>query len=171
MADSKRLARLSKVFNNVCSGSERITKQNARLFLEAIYTQSDAVNCVERLCARDQAGLRALQDALFSEASTDFFNDLFSKLCTFLSTPTISNIHGGQYLGRVIKHVLYPTVFWNEILDAFQRGTLNLNGEVPFGWLLVQALTALPPELDDCADYHTAADDTTAAHRLLKFAS
>ncbi len=171
MADSKRLARLSKVFNNVCSGSERITKQNARLFLEAIYTQSDAVNCVERLCARDQAGLRALQDALFSEASTDFFNDLFSKLCTFLSTPTLSNIHGGQYLGRVIKHVLYPTVFWNAILDAFKRGTLNLDGEVPFGWLLVQALTALPPELDDCADYHAAADDTSVVNRLLKSAS
>src|SRR5258707_6896125 len=118
MADSKRLARLSKVFNNVCSSSECITKQNARLFLEAIYTQSDAVNCVERLCARDQAGLRALQDALFSELSTDFFNDLFSNLFTFLSTPTLSNIHAGRYLVRVIKHVLYPPVFWNAIFVA-----------------------------------------------------
>src|SRR5258708_1629395 len=168
MADSKRLARLFKVFDNVCSGSDRITKQNARLFLEAIYTQSDAVNCVERLCARDQTGLRALQAALFSETSTDFFNDPFSKLCTFLSTPTLSNIHDGQYLGRVIKHVLCPTVFWNAILDAFKQGTLNLDGEVAFGWLLVQVLTAPPPELDNCADYHAAADDSSVVNRLLK---
>ncbi|KAF8321989.1 P-loop containing nucleoside triphosphate hydrolase protein [Cantharellus anzutake] len=168
MADSRRLARLSKVFDSVCSGKASIKKDNARLFLEAMYSQSDAVSCVERLCSRDQTGLRALQAALFSEATPDFFNDPVSKLCLFLSSPALSNIHGGSYLGRVIRHVLSPTVFWNAILSTFKQGRLNADGEVTVGWFLVQVLTVPPPELGDCAYYHAATDDAAVINRLLK---
>ncbi|KAF8321990.1 uncharacterized protein EI90DRAFT_3292574 [Cantharellus anzutake] len=156
MANSRRLARLSKVYDDVCSGKALVKEENARLFLEAIYSQSDVT------------GLNALQTALFSEATPDFFNDPVSKLCLFLSSPALSNIHGGSYLGRVIGRLLHPTVFWNAILNTLKQGALNADGEAAVGWILVQVLTVPSPELGDRACYHAAAEDTVVIDRLLK---
>lgn len=170
-ADASRLARLARVFEQICSGKTPLTVSNYGHFLEAIYSSPDPPACVSRLLGYDQTGLEALQKSLRFDASPKFLNGHATKLCLFLSAPDVADIHGGKYVQNILVRALSPPIFFNALLSAFRQRELTPEADAAVGWLLLQIVTKLPDDTPDYEDLRRVSEDEWILEQLLKSSS
>ncbi|KIM44994.1 hypothetical protein M413DRAFT_25383 [Hebeloma cylindrosporum] len=154
---------LNKVLNGILFGKTVLRADNAKHFLEAICAQPDAVTCLDKLIA-SKSGLSALQQAMHSDRSTNFFNKHASDLLAFLQAPHLKIINGGDYLHDIVLKIVDPPIFWNPFKKAFLDENLNEKAQLSFGWLLLQ-LCSLPSDL--ATPYRTHDDTPTIVQTLL----
>ncbi|EFI27390.1 CbxX/CfqX family protein [Coprinopsis cinerea okayama7 len=163
MASSTRVAKLTKIFDTICDGKTAITAYNGPQFIEAIYSHTDPIACLNKL-ATGKEGKNALQSAIRYKLDTGTLNGSSAALLNFLSNPDFASIGEGQLLRGIVLKIADPPIFWNALQKAFVDGNLNDQGSRAFAWLLFQ-LVSLPKESSD--SYRSDAQLTTILAKLL----
>ncbi|KZT25311.1 P-loop containing nucleoside triphosphate hydrolase protein [Neolentinus lepideus HHB14362 ss-1] len=143
MDATNRSAKLWKTLNNLIEGKVPVTRQNYLLFLEAIYTATDVVSCIDRVL-QGPKGATCLQESMRIDLTATFLNGAATKFLQSVSKPELEAIGGGAYLERVVMSITEPPIFWRSFQDAFSIGQLQDDAQVCFSWLLLQ-LVLLPP--------------------------
>ncbi|KAF8159698.1 P-loop containing nucleoside triphosphate hydrolase protein [Crassisporium funariophilum] len=138
-----RASRLSKIFHSVLFGKETLKTHNTILFIEALYSQPDAVVCVDKIIA-SKTGLSAIQTAIRSDLSLRFLNRHASAILTFFQAPDLKIINGGEHLKEILLRLVEPPTFWAYFRDAFLSGSLDDSAQQSFGWLLLQLCSFSP---------------------------
>ena len=167
-SDSGRATKLSRFFNAVLRGDLPLrTSQNAVTFIEALCDQPDPPTTIEKIIS-STAGLSSLRACLRLNASTAFQNGSATALLQYIQSPDLKIILGGDYLHRVIIHIVDPPIFWNTFLSSFRVGQLSADAQQCFGCLLHE-LMCLPSE--NVNSYLTIAQDSTTQQVLLESSS
>lgn len=143
--DPRRAKRLNDLFFTILSGKEKISQNNAPLFLEAIYSRPEPAACLNKIIA-SQFGLEAIQQALWSKSDAQFINDRASPLIAYFQAPELKVINGGQYLNDIILKVAEPPMFWDACRQLFLARQIQEGAQLSVGWLLLQ-LCCLPTDL------------------------
>ncbi|KAJ7475849.1 P-loop containing nucleoside triphosphate hydrolase protein [Mycena latifolia] len=161
--DPARRNRLNKLLNDILQGKQKLTAQNNPLFLEAICTHPDAIACFNDIISRP-AGLTSIQESMWFDLTTKFFNSRATELLTYLQTPTLSNIGGGSFIHQIILKIMDPPIFWTQFTLAFRAGQLEDSAQRCFAWLLLHMLTTVS---DLSNPYLDLAQDSTLMDRIL----
>ena len=160
-----RSGRLRSVFKKIVAGEENLVNlQQSRLFIQAICDQSEPVRCIENLISSPK-GLSALQDALHLDISPAAFKTYAFPIIRYLQAPELKRICAGEFLQRIILHIVDPPVFWNALVSAHKAGRLEEAGVQCFSWLLLQ-LVSLP--VDKASPYRELAKDSAVQSPLLE---
>ncbi|KAM0712386.1 hypothetical protein Q7P37_011481 [Cladosporium fusiforme] len=163
-AASRRIAQLKKIFYSHISG-ERSPKsaKDAKLFLEAISTQENKANCIERLVASKQA-LESLQLALRFDVTTAFLNATLKDFLDFLKDPSVAQLCGRELLKKILVIIVRPETLWTSLVSAHSKSQLTPAGQLSFAWLLLELVswTENPP-----IDVESTARDLTKRRSFL----
>ncbi|GAB7348917.1 hypothetical protein MBLNU459_g7605t2 [Dothideomycetes sp. NU459] len=135
-----RTARLSSYFNSVVRG-KRIIKAptDAKLYLEAICTQEDHAECMEKLYASPPA-LDALHTALRFDISPAFVNGPLECLILVLAEPSLKQICGGDLVRKLVTVMVEPPTVWHALVQHHGNKILTERSERAFAWLLLELL-------------------------------
>ncbi|TFK48386.1 P-loop containing nucleoside triphosphate hydrolase protein [Heliocybe sulcata] len=128
-------------------GKESLTRRNHQLFLEAIYTATDIVSCVDKII-QGPKGLACLQASMRIDSTATFFNGAAAKLLQAISKSELGEIGGGVYLQQVVLSITEPPIFWRAFKEAFLIGELQGDAQVCFSWLLLQLVLLPSPACD-----------------------
>ncbi|EIN07312.1 P-loop containing nucleoside triphosphate hydrolase protein [Punctularia strigosozonata HHB-11173 SS5] len=158
-----RLDRLSKLFENILRGRDKVGKQNYTTFLEAMCTQPDPPTCINKICS-SSCGLSSLQSAMRVELSPTFCNGRGAEVIQYLTCQELTVIGGGELLKQVLLAIVEPSFFWSAYVTAFRQGKLSENSQHAFAWLLLQ-LVSLPDE--QSVPYRELAEDGSLVQALL----
>ncbi|KAK0239336.1 P-loop containing nucleoside triphosphate hydrolase protein [Armillaria nabsnona] len=144
--DGGRVARLSKLFDNVLRGRQTLTYPSQySQFLEAFCLQPDPPVCIDKIIASN-VGLSSLQNAFWSNISLPFLNGSATDALLYLQAPRIKTISSGQFLTKILQAIAEPPIFWNAFVGAFKAKQLSEKGQKCFAWLLLQ-LILIPSEV------------------------
>ena len=158
-----RAERLHGMLNKFLSGERAVVKQNTRLFLEAFCSQSNAVRTVERLL-RSNSGLKALQSALFSDASSSFLNAQPTDLLLYIQDRDLALVGGGSLLRDVLLSIVDPPIFWDAFVEAHRGKTLTKRAVQCFAWLLLQLIHL---STESASSFYATAQDDSIQQSLL----
>ncbi|KAK0188464.1 P-loop containing nucleoside triphosphate hydrolase protein [Armillaria mellea] len=137
--DGGRVARLSKLFENVLRGRQTLTfPSQYSQFLEAFYLQPDPPVCIDKIIASN--------NAFWSNISVPFLNDSATNALLYLQAPRIKTISSGQFLAKILQAIVEPPIFWDAFVGAFKAKQLSEKGQKCFAWLLLQ-LILIPSEV------------------------
>lgn len=166
MDNDARINRLNKLFHSTIRGQTPVTgsRANAAHFLEALCVQPEPVTCVHKI-VMGEAGLASFQSAMFMQLSVEFFNNLATRVLTYLQQPELADVGGGQMLRQVLLKIVEPSIFWRAFSEAFCSGTLSENAQLSFAWLTLQ-LVSLPG--DEATTYRKEAQDPSIIKSLLE---
>src|SRR5205085_10934903 len=132
-----RSGKLRSIFKKIVAGEENLVHlHQSRLFIQAICDQSEPVRCIENLISSPK-GLSALQCALHMDISPAAFKTSAIPIIRYLQAPELKIICAGEFLQRVILHIVDPPVFWNALVSAHKAGRLEETGMRCFSWLLL----------------------------------
>jgi hypothetical protein len=160
-----RSVRLRSFFKKIVTGEESLVNlQQSKLFIQAICDQSEPVRCIENLIS-SQKGLSALQCALHLDISPAAFKTCAIPIIRYLQAPELKIICTGEFLQRIVLHIVDPPVFWNAFVSAHKAGRLEEAGVQCLSWLLLQ-LVSLPA--DKASPYHELAKDSAVQSPLLE---
>ena len=162
--DSSRAAKLSKYFNSVIRGERTLKSlKDGELFIESLCGQSDPATSIEKLLSQPQ-GLESLQTCMRLDVSPKFCNGKALALFKYLQDPKLKVICAGEFLQRVIKHIVEPPIFWNAFVQSYRDGSLVQDAQQCFGWLLLE-LISLP--YHKCKKYLEVAREPHIQNSLL----
>ncbi len=162
--DSSRATKLSRFFNSVIRGER--TLKNAKdgdLFIESLCGQSDPATGIEKVISQSH-GLSSIQACMRLDVSARFLNGQATALLQYIQDPALKAICGGDFLQRLILHMVEPPIFWNAFVRSYREGCLSLDAQQCFGWLLLE-LISLPP--DKRTKYQELARETSIQGPLL----
>ena len=162
--DSSRVAKLSRFFISIIHG-DRILKsiKDGELFIESLCGQSDPATAIEKIISQPQ-GLASVQTCMRLDVSARFFNGSATKLLQYIQDPALRAICGGEFLQRVILHIAEPPIFWNAFAQSYRDGSLSLDAQQCFGWLLLELLSLFR---DKGTNYLEVARETSIQDSLL----
>lgn len=142
--EGARAAKLAKLFDTVLTGKTKISPHNSQLFLEAVRTRPDAVQCVYQL-ESSAAGKDSLRSAFWYSLTVPFIEAHATPVFQyFQQDAAIAEINNGQLLQGILNMIVNPPIFWNFFRQQFIAKSLSQQAEISFGWLLLQ-LISLPP--------------------------
>lgn len=168
ISDPARATKLAKFFNSILYGDQTLkTAQNGVLFIESLCDQPDPPSCIEKVISSSH-GLSSVQACIRFNAAPAFQNGPATNLIRYIQCPALKKILGGDYLHRVILHIVEPPIFWNAFLLSFRNGSLHVDAQQCFGWLLHE-LICLPPE--QTITYRALAQDSSIQGLLLSSSS
>jgi len=98
------------------------------------------------------------------DTSLTFLNGSATSFLDYIQAPDLKMISGGEFLRQIILKIVEPPIFWTPFTRAYKAGTLEMNGQRSFAWLLLQ-LIALPA--DEAKPYRTLAEDPSILNSLL----
>ena len=166
--DPARATKLAKFFNSILYGDQTLkTAQNGVLFIESLCAQPDPPTCIEKVISSPH-GLSSVQACMRMNAAPSFQNGPATNLIRYIQCPALKIILGGDYLHRVLRHIVEPPIFWNAFLLSFRNGFLDVDAQQCFGWLLHE-LICLPPE--QTITYRILAQDSSIQRLLLDSSS
>lgn len=166
--NSGRTAKLAKFFNSVVYGDLQLkTALDGNRFIEAVCDQPDPPSCIEKIIS-SPAGLQSIRQSLRINASASFHNGPATALLGYIQSPALKIIMEGDYLRRVIRHVVEPPIFWNAFLLSFRNGLLDTDGQLCFGWLLHELVSL---SLENGSSYLIVAEDASVQTLLLDSSS
>lgn len=138
---SRRQARLTKVFYDVCDGKKSIgTVHEAGLFLESLRSHPSPIKCVEKLLSAD-LGLQKMRFAITVSLEQHFITSSVIPFLTFIDEPNLKVLADGKLLEKIILEFLDPPNFWLSLLDLFFQDSLDVQGLAALGWLTLEALS------------------------------
>ncbi len=162
--DSSRATKLSRFFNSVIHGERTLKNvKDGDLFIESLCGQSDPATGIEKVISQSQ-GLSSIQACMRLDVSARFLNGQATALLQYIQDPTLKAICGGDFLQRLILHIAEPPIFWNAFVRSYREGSLSLDAQQCFGWLLLE-LISLPP--GKCTKYQEIARETSIQGSLL----
>lgn len=126
--DERRTARLNSHLQSVLRGNKTVNSQQKDLFIEAVYSQTDPVLCINGIIA-SKVGLPSLQAAMRFDLGPAFLNGHATALLVYLQKPEIQGIDGGRFIDQVLLAIVEPPIFWSAFSRAFQTGILEANGQ------------------------------------------
>lgn len=163
--DPLKQSRLRTLFNRVLSGEQEISGlRSSKLFIEAFCDQPDPVQCIQRLISSPR-GLPALQSALRSDVTADFFNTSATALIRYIQARELGFICQGTFLRDFILVITDPPIFWDAFVKTQQLGKLKLEAVNCFAWLLLQ-LVSLPT--DKSQAYYVIGKDPSIQKALIE---
>ncbi|KAF2095349.1 P-loop containing nucleoside triphosphate hydrolase protein [Rhizodiscina lignyota] len=152
--DRGRLEFLDRFFTLVLHGKRTVSDpRNAKLYIEAICSQTDPLICTERLNA-SSAALSALHKSVTYDLSPKFLNSSVAELLGFLSSPSLRSVCNGQFLRRILSCIVDPPTLWNALLQAQTERKLERHAIQRLAWLVWQLLCfgdCGPDSLEDTA--------------------
>ncbi|KAI3528554.1 ATPase [Colletotrichum abscissum] len=155
--DSARASRLLKVFRDVTKGGKAIyTAVEARLFLEAVRTNTSPAACLEIITASEVAR-NAISNSIRIDSSISFMRAHVIPFIAYLSDPGVKMMYGGQLLHQVLLIIAYPPALWGKLLSAFRESQLTEDELQVFAWLCFE-LSGLSDSIID-----TIVEDITNA--------
>ncbi|KAF2277903.1 P-loop containing nucleoside triphosphate hydrolase protein [Westerdykella ornata] len=161
----KRLVRLTKLFNGVINGHRELKSiADGARFLEALYAQESATNCVERIVAA-QGGISAVAKAFRLSRESDFLNGPATSTLRYLADPSLKQLYGGTFLHRIIEAIVEPPTFWNTLCESHFAGSLSQAATHAFAWLLLEILSA--PAVEGFPDVRSVAEQVTSNESLI----
>ena len=168
-----RSARLARFFDLVLRGKRALHgSTDGNLFLEAICSQADHANCIEKLAASAE-GMNSLRKALrFDCESALFLNGFGTSFIRYLAEdPAVKEMLGGKLLQRVLIVVVDPPTVWNALTESHEAGRLDENAEFAFAWLLLELVSWSDNQPTDF--FHIAKQKVTEQNKfcLLRAAS
>lgn len=147
--DNKRKGRLHWCFNQTIEGKEDVLSSNhAKRFLEAVCSENDPVACLSRIISSKQ-GLPALQKALRTDVSPNFFNSSTYEFLVLLQNPQVAVTCNGEILLTIIRHLVKDTIFWTEFVKHAESRKLNTGALNTFAWFLLRLLSSSDEHLTD----------------------
>jgi len=159
--------KLYAVLMRTVKGEQPITTaQDAKLFLEAVFSQTEPVTCVELIISNTH-GIPAFQTALHSDISLNQLNGPISDLLKYFQSTSLKLAGGGMYLEHVIRAFAQPPILWTAPLQAHKARRLDDDAVRGFAWLF-QRLLYLPKE--DVSTYVASAMDPLVVTPLLESA-
>ncbi|KAJ3939835.1 uncharacterized protein N0V96_009822 [Colletotrichum fioriniae] len=133
--DSARASRLLKVFRDVTKGGKAIyTASEARLFLEAVRTNTSPAACLEIITASEVAR-NAISNSIRIDSSISFMRAHVIPFIAYLSDPAVKMMYGGQLLHQVLLIIAHPPALWGNLLSAFRESQLTEDELQVFAWL------------------------------------
>ncbi|KAK1470006.1 ATPase [Colletotrichum melonis] len=155
--DPARAPRLLKVFRDVTKGGKAIyTAVEARLFLEAVRTNTSPAACLEIITASEVAR-NAISNSIRIDSSISFMRTHVIPFIAYLSDPGVKMMYGGQLLHQVLLIIAYPPALWGKLLSAFRESQLTEDELQVFAWLCFE-LSGLSDSIID-----TIVEDITNA--------
>ncbi|KAK1708568.1 ATPase [Colletotrichum lupini] len=155
--DPARASRLLKVFRDVTKGGKAIyTAVEARLFLEAVRTNTSPAACLEIITASEVAR-NAISNSIRIDSSISFMRAHVIPFIAYLSDPGLKMMYGGQLLHQVLLIIAYPPALWGKLLSAFRESQLTEDELQVFAWLCIE-LSGLSDSIID-----TIVEDITNA--------
>ncbi|KAF6807115.1 AAA family ATPase [Colletotrichum sojae] len=155
--DPRRASRLLKVFRDVTKGEQAITTPaNARLFLEAVRTNSSPVTCLE-IITSSSAAQNAIRNGIRIDSSLPFIKTQILPFIAFLSDPGVKMVCNGQLLHQILQLIVQPPVVWGNILRAYRDCRLDEEDLQVLAWLCFE-LASFPGK-----DYDGIIDDISSA--------
>ena len=133
------------------------------MFIEALCDQPDPPTCIEKVISSPE-GLPAVQTCLRFNASASFHNGPATNLLRYIQDSELSIVLGGDYIHRVVSHIVKPPIFWNGFLQSFRAGLLEPAAQECFGWLLYELIRLAH---EDVGPYLAIAEDPTIQAMLL----
>ena len=111
VSDPARAIKLARFLNSILYGDQSLKNfQNGVTFIEAICGQPDPPTCIEKVISSPH-GLTSLQACMRFNAAPSFQNGPATKLIQYIQCPTLKIILGGNYLHRIILHIIEPPIF------------------------------------------------------------
>ncbi|OHW97711.1 AAA family ATPase [Colletotrichum incanum] len=162
-SDPRRASRLSKVFRDVTNGGRAITTAaDARLFLEALRTNSSPAACLELITASDVAK-DAVRHSIRIESSTSFVQKHVIPFIAYLSDPGVKMVYNGELLHQLLLIIAQPPVFWSNLLQIYRASHLTEEELCVFAWLCFELASLSDNGLN------TIVGDISAALELAPF--
>ena len=162
--DTSRAAKLYKFFNSVIRGDRTLKNiKDGALFIESLCEQPDPATAIEKVISQSQ-GLISIQACMRLDVSAGFFNGPATTLLQYIQDQALKAICGGDFLQRLILHIVEPPIFWNAFVRSYREGCLSSDAQQCFGWLLLE-LISFP--LDQCTYYLEIARETSIQNSLL----
>jgi hypothetical protein len=151
-AAEKRLIGLTKLLNVVIHGNRELNSLgDGKRFLEALSAQKDASRCVESIAA-SKSGLPAIGKAFRFSGDSAFLNGSATSVLRYLADPTVKQLHGGNFLHRILEQIVQPPTFWTTFVQAHLDQALSEDATLAFAWLLLEILRDLSGDLPDVRD-------------------
>ncbi|KAK1478879.1 ATPase [Colletotrichum tamarilloi] len=155
--DPARASRLLKVFRDVTKGGKAVSTVNeARLFLEAVRTNTSPAACLEIIMASEVAR-NAISNSIRVDLSISFMKAHVIPFIAYLSDPEVKMMYGGQLFHQVLLIIAHPPALWKNLLSAFQGFQLTEDELQVFAWLCFE-LSGLSDSIID-----TIVEDVTNA--------
>ncbi|KAF1835315.1 P-loop containing nucleoside triphosphate hydrolase protein [Decorospora gaudefroyi] len=168
-AVAKRAQQLTKLFHGVIHGHRELkSAADGNRFLEALCSQEDASKSVECLIA-SVAGLSSVAKAFRFSRDSAFLNGPATSVILHLAQPEIKQLYSGQFLHRVLEHIVQPPTFWNTLVEAHSARILSPEGTHALAWLLLEILHSRSenaPDVRDVAERITKAESLISADSL-----
>ncbi|KAF2649460.1 P-loop containing nucleoside triphosphate hydrolase protein [Lophiostoma macrostomum CBS 122681] len=166
--EAKRLARLTKWFNSMIHGNREMkSAADGKRFLEALCAQEDASKCVECIVAAP-VGLNVVAKAFRFNRDSAFLDGPASSVLHYLRHPSLKQLYAGQFLTRVLEHIVQPPTFWNTFTEAYHARILSQDAVHAFAWLLLEILCC---RSDDVPDVRLVAERVTHEESLINGSS
>ncbi|KAF2260255.1 P-loop containing nucleoside triphosphate hydrolase protein [Lojkania enalia] len=144
---TKRLARLTKLFNAVIHGHRQLkSTADGNRFLEALCAQQDAPKCLENLIAAP-GGLAAIAKSFRFSRESSFLNGPGASALQYLLDPSLKQLYSGHFQNRVIEQIVEPPTFWNTLVEAYHAHILSEQATHAFAWLLLEILCSHSGEM------------------------
>lgn len=162
---SHRSDRLAKLLHAFLNGLKPLqSSREVQQFLQAICETQDHATCVEKIgCSK--SGLEILRNGLRFDISTRFINGPLTELLVYLAVPEVKRLANGEFLNRILSHIVSPPALWDAMVKAEQEQQLTPKAELNFAWLLLKLLSwsgDCPIEVGDIAS------DLTKKKRFLE---
>ncbi|TRM64558.1 P-loop containing nucleoside triphosphate hydrolase protein [Schizophyllum amplum] len=159
--DDPRTQRLHRTFTGIVSGKAKLSRQNFKLFLEAVVAQDDRASCLTRLYNLNSS---PLQEAFRMDLSPAFLNGPVTSVLQYLQDPKLKEISGGDYLHDILLQIVDPPIFWTAFTEAFRNGDLSRDGQLSFAFLL-HDLVSNP---SSSSNYRPVAQDSAVVPKVLQ---
>ncbi|KAF2170835.1 hypothetical protein M409DRAFT_63884 [Zasmidium cellare ATCC 36951] len=138
---SQRSNRLARLLHAFLAGLKPVqSSRDVQQFLQAICDIEDHATCVEKIgCSK--SGLEILRKGLRFDISARFINGALAELLAYLAVPEVKRLANGEFLKRILSHVVSPPALWDAMVKAQQEQQLTPKAELYFAWLLLELLS------------------------------
>lgn len=160
---NSRYTRLNKFLDAAVNGTQQVTKQTYKLFIESIHSQPDAAACLDKLISSPK-GLTNLQASMNIDSSSEFFNGSANSFLQYISPREVESLVGVERLRRILLAITEPPDFWHGFKKRFVHRELSNTALQSFTWLF-HHLVHLPGGASE--PYHQDARDSKILGPLL----
>lgn len=155
--------RQTRFLEAVLNGKRDVRNLNdAKLFVTAICDEEDRLQCMAKLCSKEN-GSTAARQALLTDLSSNALNGHAAQFILYFATEDLRQVAGGRILCEILSAILKPALLWEAYKTAAVSHELTGDGIHAFATLVLELLFLLPPS----SDFASHLDLKTTAQGLI----
>ncbi|OKL58161.1 hypothetical protein UA08_06509 [Talaromyces atroroseus] len=136
----ERLGKLNRYLIAIEKGNKKIKNDSdARLFLEALCSQPNHVDCIERLLS-SRNNMSCLEESFKVDMIADFVEGPATSFLKYLQDSRFENLSNGYFLRKILLIIVNPPTFWKALVKSVRGHELSQASQYSFAWLILTLL-------------------------------